>query len=118
MYGICTPHSNRKYELVLFRGRKTVSAPKFWSPGFHRPHIPYLYPKEFEYNGTVVFPPKDYAITRGVPYMAPHDWTKEGATYSDLKAIDPSITAHNFRKNLSSLCTTVEPIKTACAGLI
>ena len=23
-YGICTPHFNRKYELILFRGRKTI----------------------------------------------------------------------------------------------
>ena len=29
----CTPHFNRKYELILFRGRKTDSAPNFWSPG-------------------------------------------------------------------------------------
>ena len=32
-YSICTPHFNRKYKLILFRGRKTDSAPKFWSPG-------------------------------------------------------------------------------------
>ena len=32
-YGICTPRFNRKYELIIFRGRKTESAPKFWSPG-------------------------------------------------------------------------------------
>ena len=33
MHSICTPHVNRKYELILFRGRKTDSAPKFWRPG-------------------------------------------------------------------------------------
>ena len=33
MYCICTPHFNRKNELILFRGRKPVSTPKFWSPG-------------------------------------------------------------------------------------
>ena len=35
VHGICTPHSNRrKYELILFRGRKADSAPKCWrSPG-------------------------------------------------------------------------------------
>jgi hypothetical protein len=87
--------------------------PFFLAVGFHRPHIPHLYPKEFEFNGTVVFPPKDYAITKGVPYMAPHDWTTEGSTYSDLRAIDPSITAHHFRKNLSSLCTAVPFAKQA-----
>ena len=31
-YGICTPHSNRKYELILFRGRKTVSTPQILEP--------------------------------------------------------------------------------------
>ena len=31
-HSICTPHFNRKNELILFRGRKTDSAPKFWSP--------------------------------------------------------------------------------------
>ena len=35
-YGICTPRFNRKYELVLFRGRETDSAPKLWSPGVCR----------------------------------------------------------------------------------
>ena len=34
IYSICTPLFKRKNELVLFRGRKTVSAPKFWSPGW------------------------------------------------------------------------------------
>ena len=33
---MCTPHFNRKNELILFRGRKTVSAPEFWSPGWLR----------------------------------------------------------------------------------
>ena len=32
MYGICTPHFNRKYELFLFRGRKTDSAPQILEP--------------------------------------------------------------------------------------
>ena len=32
-HSICTPRFNRENELVLFRGRKTNSAPKFWSPG-------------------------------------------------------------------------------------
>ena len=41
-HGICTPRFNRKDELILFRGRKTDSAPKFWSPGgrYHRFAIP------------------------------------------------------------------------------
>ena len=32
-HSICTPCFIRKNELIVFRGRKTVSAPKFWSPG-------------------------------------------------------------------------------------
>ena len=33
-YCICTPRFNRKNELIVFRGRKTVSASaKFWSLG-------------------------------------------------------------------------------------
>ena len=35
-YCICTPHFNRKNELIFFRGRKSVSTPKFWSPDLHR----------------------------------------------------------------------------------
>ena len=31
-HSICTPHFNRKYELMLFRGRKTILPPEFWSP--------------------------------------------------------------------------------------
>ncbi len=37
-----------------------------------------MYPKEFEFNGTVEFPPQNYFITRDVPVVAPHDWTGEG----------------------------------------
>ena len=37
-HSICTPHFNRKNELILFRGRETVSTPKFWSPGFAYKH--------------------------------------------------------------------------------
>ena len=37
-------------------------APFFLAVGFHRPHIPYVYPKEFEYKGEVAFPPKNYNI--------------------------------------------------------
>ena len=32
MYSICTPHFNRKNELILFRGRKTVSTPQILEP--------------------------------------------------------------------------------------
>ena len=34
IHGTCTPHFKRKYERILFRGRETDSAPKFWSPAF------------------------------------------------------------------------------------
>jgi len=47
------------------------------------PHIPYIYPKQFDQfypNDTVVYPPKPgFAITEDVPVMAPHDWTGEGS---------------------------------------
>ena len=46
-HSICTPHFNRKNELILFRGRKTISAPKFWSPGVNTasmyPRVPKLF---------------------------------------------------------------------------
>ena len=76
-------------------------------------HIPYIYPKEFEYNGDVFFPPKDYSITKDVPPVAPHDWTGEGMRYGDLRAIQPPITQHNFQQNLSSLCAAVPVDKQA-----
>ena len=83
------------------------TAPFFLAVGFHRPHIPYVYPQAFEYKGDVRFPPRDYAITTGVPEVAPHDWTGEGSHYGDLAALRPNITAHDFQKNLTSLCSAV-----------
>eukprot|EP00039_Didymoeca_costata_P011300 m.158044 g.158044 ORF g.158044 m.158044 type:complete len:140 (+) comp15125_c0_seq3:426-845(+) len=46
--------------------------PFFLAVGFHRPHIPYVFPKEFQYTGNVTFPPKDYYITKDIPPCAPH----------------------------------------------
>ena len=49
--------------------------------GFHRPHIPYLHPIEFEQyypNESVKYPPDGFEIIKDVPVMAPHDWTREG----------------------------------------
>ena len=57
------------FRLTGIKNASQYTEPFFLAVGFHRPHIPYIYPKEFEYNGTVVFPPKDYAITKDVPYM-------------------------------------------------
>eukprot|EP00041_Stephanoeca_diplocostata_P023115 m.562163 g.562163 ORF g.562163 m.562163 type:complete len:538 (+) comp22220_c0_seq11:210-1823(+) len=87
--------------------------PFFLAVGFHRPHIPYVYPKEFEYTGDVSFPPQDYAITKDIPPCAPHDWTGEGNHYLDLHRIKPSIVAHDFQQNLSSLCAAVPLTKQA-----
>eukprot|EP00040_Diaphanoeca_grandis_P000104 m.14376 g.14376 ORF g.14376 m.14376 type:complete len:531 (-) comp10107_c0_seq1:362-1954(-) len=81
--------------------------PFFLAVGFHRPHIPYIYPKEFEFKGDVMFPPKDYYITKDIPPCAPHDWTGEGNGFTDLHNITPPIIDHNFQQNLSSLCTAV-----------
>ena len=79
--------------------------PMFLALGFHRPHIPYVYPKAFEYPlGQVEFPPSNYEITKGVPACAPHDWTGEGATYGDLYALNVSLPPEEFQSNLSRLC--------------
>ena len=89
------------------------SEPFFLAVGFHRPHIPYVYPKQFEYTGAVAFPPKDYYIPKGIPGCAPHDWTGEGMRYGDLRAIRPPINRFEsqFQANLSSLCDAV-PLNT------
>eukprot|EP00035_Acanthoeca_spectabilis_P040066 m.67154 g.67154 ORF g.67154 m.67154 type:complete len:532 (-) comp9849_c0_seq1:28-1623(-) len=81
--------------------------PFFLAVGFHRPHIPYVYPAEFEFTGDTKFPPSNYYITKDVPPCAPHDWTGEGNGFTDLHVIKPPIIAHDFQKNLSSLCTAV-----------
>lgn len=54
-------------------------------PPAPHPHIPYVYPKEFEFQGAVEFPPKDYYMPKDLPPMAPHDWTSEGMRYGDLR---------------------------------
>jgi iduronate 2-sulfatase len=83
--------------------------PFFLAVGFHRPHIPYVYPKQFEKyypNESVKFPPDDYYITKHVPPMAPHDWTGEGAGYKDLYDLGCR-QVENFKQNLSAMCTMV-----------
>jgi iduronate 2-sulfatase len=83
--------------------------PFFLAVGFHRPHIPYVYPAEFRFEGDVMFPPKDYYMPKDIPPMAPHDWTGEGMRYADLREIRPPIQRFEkeFQQNLSSLCDAV-----------
>eukprot|EP00937_MAST-01D_sp_MAST-1D-sp2_P000726 g726.t1 len=95
------------------RNASAYEEPFFLAVGFHRPHIPYVYPKQFEFEGDVRFPPSNYRITKDVPTVAPHDWTGEGNGYGDLHALRPPITNHTFQKNLSSLCAAVPLAKQA-----
>lgn len=100
--------NDAKSTLAAIEWIKNASAyvePFFLAVGFHRPHTPYIYPKEFEFQGDVAFPPENYYITKDVPDMAPHDWTSEGSHSADLWVLN--ITDHDFIKNKSSLCDAV-----------
>ena len=71
-------------------GSQPPAKPFFLACGFHRPHIPWVYPEQFNKHypaESVEYPPsKGFSITKGVPVMAPHDWTGEGSGYGDLSA--------------------------------
>ena len=50
-------------ETIRLLSNSTMAAPFFIAQGFHRPHIPYLHPKEFaQYypNDTVKYPPDGF----------------------------------------------------------
>jgi iduronate 2-sulfatase len=81
----------------------------FLAVGFHRPHIPYVYPRAFEFRGDVEFPPANYYVPRNTVPCSQHDWTFEGMRYADLANLRPSITAGHattaqYQANLSALC--------------
>jgi iduronate 2-sulfatase len=80
-------YQTMRHGVEWIKNASQYDSPFFLAVGFHRPHIPYVYPKQFEQyypNESIKFPPEDYFITKDVPKMAPHDWTGEGSTYGDL----------------------------------
>eukprot|EP01043_Picozoa_sp_COSAG02_P013613 COSAG02_NODE_548_length_20472_cov_5.958524_3_plen_277_part_00 len=96
---------------ITYLSNSTMAAPFFLAQGFHRPHFPYLHPKEFADfypNDTISYPPKSgFQITTDVPVMAPHDWTTEGFGAGDLKDLNivGNMPAGGSRQyNWSSMC--------------
>eukprot|EP00045_Choanoeca_perplexa_P002300 m.23844 g.23844 ORF g.23844 m.23844 type:complete len:564 (-) comp11439_c0_seq1:72-1763(-) len=88
-------------------GSTQLDKPFFLAVGYHRPHIPYVYPKQFDiYPETVPFPPSDHKIPKGLPVMSMHDWSSEMGGYGDMhKAGLPLEQRGGYQSNLSALCT-------------
>jgi hypothetical protein len=75
-----------------------MNTPFFIACGFHRPHVPWLYPKQFEQYyplEEVPYPPEGYKITTDVPVMAPHDFTEDLGGYVDIWPLNITANVRN-----------------------
>eukprot|EP00911_Craspedida_sp_UC1_P002859 UC1_evm4s2093 len=102
-------------------GTRAPEKPFFLAVGFHRPHIPYIYPKQFDAfypNESIVYPPvQGFQMAENVPVMAPHDWSGEGSSYGDLNALGvrnnlphgsgSSAKVYNREYNWSTMATVI-----------
>ena len=98
-YSICTPHFYRKNELILFRGRKTDSAPKFWSPQLgteppaheHRVHQGRLEVLRARLGSQVSTRISGRRTAPFTPFLisnrVPHGSTQDPSTYLDVQRV-------------------------------
>ena len=52
------------------RNASQYEEPLFLAVGFHKPHLPYIYPSSNAFKGSVHFPPDNHFLTDGVPPVA------------------------------------------------